>query len=308
MLANYLKIAIRQLLRNKVFSTINMVGMAIGLACCLIITLFIVNELQYDQFHTKRDRIFRLISTFKDPSASTLAVTPAPWAPLIASEFPAVESAVRMLKDTRTLIGLEGDQRFYEQNVFFSDPAFFSVFDFPLTQGNADKALTETNTAVLTKSMAEKYFRNEDPIGKTLQITSSFGNELPIVITGVTNDPPEESHFHFSILISIATLGDISNFWSYHMFQSYVLLREGQQPSDLEKLFPAFAEKYINHNAQADGAVSMFLQPLTGIHLHSNLVGEVETNGSITYVYILSGIALCILVLACFNFVNLSTV
>lgn len=308
MIRNYFVIALRNLLRNKTFSFINIMGMAIGLSCCFVIALFIQNELEYDRFHSKHQRIFRVASDLKsNNSINTIAATPAPWGPLLQNEFPQIESSVRLLKDNRALVGIQGEQRFYEENVFFSDSSIFSVFDFPLISGNASKALTDPNTAVLTTSIAKKYFGDADPIGKTIQVTTAFGQEFSLLITGVTNDVPAQSHFHFNMLLSMSSLGDISWMWSYHMFQTYVLLKDQNASASLEKMFPAFAEKYINKNAQADGEVRLFLQPVTDIHLHSRLTGEVETNGNIVYVYVLSGIAAFILALACFNFMNLAT-
>ena len=190
---------------------------------------------------------------------------------------------------------------------FFRIHPFFPVFDFNLVKGNPDR-LDEPNTGIISTSIASKYFKGEDPIGKNLQVTTTFTGELNVIIIGVAEDAPEESHFHFNILLSMPTLGDIGSYWSYHMFQTYVLLKEGQSAAELEKMLPSFAERFINHNTKADGAVNLFLQPIPDIHLHSNLVGEVETNSSITYVYVLSAIAAFILALACFNFMNLSTV
>jgi putative ABC transport system permease protein len=307
MLKNYFKIAVRNLLRNKVFSFVNVAGMAVGLSSCLVIGLFVANELMYDKFHSKHARIFRLVSDLTtNNSTSNIATTPAPWAPLLEADYPQIESSVRILKDDRSLVGRQDQQKNFEL-VLFADPSVFKIFDFPMTSGNPARALSDPNTAVLTTTTAKRYFGEEDPIGKALQVATPFGQELTVTITGITADVPQQSHFHYNIILSISTLGDISGFWSYHMYHTYLLLKNPSDRSQLEKMFPAFAEKYVNHNPRADGQVKLFLQPLTDIHLRSQLAGDIEPNGNITYVYILSGIALFILALACFNFMNLST-
>jgi putative ABC transport system permease protein len=309
MVKNYLKIAFRNIWRNKVFSFINIVGIAIGLSSCLVITLFIASELQYDLHHSKHQRIFRLASDLEvNDSKSTLATTPSPWAPLLKDEVSFIEESVRLLEDERSLVVKDDGESRYESNAFFADSTFFDVFDFKVTNGNAKKSLVEPNTVVLTATTAKKYFGDSDPVGKSLRITTGFGQQFSVTVTAVTLDPPEESHFHYSMLLSMSSLGDISGLWSYHMFHTYLLLKTPESRVTLEQLLPAFAEKHINNNPSADGPVKLFLQPLTNIHLHSNLIGEIEANSNVTYVYVLSAIALVILALACFNFMNLSTV
>ncbi len=308
MLTNYVKIALRSLLRNRIFSFINIAGFGAGLSCCLVIALFVMDELQYDKFHSKSDRIFRVVSELESNGLpASLAVTPAPWAPLLEADYPQVENSVRLLKDDRSLVGREGQEQNY-QRVFFSDAAIFQVFDFGLTKGNSKNALEEPNSAVLTASAARRYFGDQDPIGKTLKIATNIGREFTVTITGMTADVPSQSHFHFDILVSMSSLDDLSELWAFHMFHTYLLLRDAADKTSLEAMLPDFAGNYINNNPKADGRASLSLQPLGDIHLRSNRVGELESNGSMVYIYVLSSIALFILALACFNFMNLSTV
>ncbi|MBD0289110.1 MAG: ABC transporter permease, partial [Flavisolibacter sp.] len=177
---------------------------------------------------------------------------------------------------------------------------------FGLVRGETTKALEQPNSVVLTQAAAKKYFGATDVIGKTLEI-NSFSRNFNVQVTGIAKEAPSTSHFKFNALISLQTLGDLSNLWSFHMFQSYVLVNNKTSKAGLEKKFNGFVEKYIANNPQADGRHAIHLQPLTSIHLHSNLVGELGVNGDINYVYVFTGIALFILLIACFNFTNLST-
>ncbi|TMI86037.1 MAG: FtsX-like permease family protein, partial [Bacteroidetes bacterium] len=172
--------------------------------------------------------------------------------------------------------------------------------------GNAKKALEQPNSIVLTSETASKYFGDEDPIGKTLEV-NSFVGRVDVQVTAVAKKLPVNSRFRFNSLVSLQTLGNLSNFLAFHMFQTYLLLNDNSSASKLEKKFPAFVNKYIINNPQADGKQDIHLQPLTDIHLHSNMVGELGLNGNVVYIYVFAGVAIFILLLACFNFTNLST-
>ncbi|MBD0376427.1 MAG: ABC transporter permease, partial [Flavisolibacter sp.] len=301
------KIAWRNIWKYKVFSAINIFGLSIGLACCILMFLFIQHELSYDRFHVNANRMFRIIS---EPESSNekkeLAVTPAPWAPLMKKDYPEIQHYVRLLKDEKSVVGQPGEQHYYENDLLYADSTFFDVFTFGLERGEKTKALELPNSIVLTKEAAQKYFGTADPIGKTLEI-NSFGRNFTVQVTGIAEEIPSTSHFQFKALVSLQTLGDLSSLWSFHMFQSYVVVNDKAAKAALEKKFDGFVEKYIAHNPQADGKHTIHLQPLTSIHLHSNLVGELGANGDINYVYVFTGIALFILLIACFNFTNLST-
>jgi putative ABC transport system permease protein len=307
MLVNYFKIAWRNLLKNKVFSAINILGLSAGLSSCILIFLFIQHELSYDRFHKQSGKIYRVTSEMAGEKNKTdLAVTPAPWAPLMKKDFPEIKNYVRLLKDEKSTVGRPGEQHFYETALLYADSTLFDVFSFSLEKGDVKHALQQPNSIILTKESAIKYFGNADPLGKTLEV-NSFGRTFNVQVTGVAKDIPANSHFKFSSLVSLQTLGDLSGLWSFHMFQTYLLLNDHIAPAVLEKKFRGFVTKYILDNPQADGNQDIHLQPLTDIHLYSRKTGEIEPNGDITYVYVFTGIALFILLIACFNFTNLST-
>ena len=307
MIKNYFKTAWRNLWRNKVFSAINIFGLSIGLACCILMFLFIQHELSYDKFNVNAKNIYRIFSIPVDSKdKKELAVTPAPWAPLMKKDYPEIKEYVRLLRDEKMVIGQKGEQHFYEKDIFYADSTFFNVFSVELERGDVKKALERPNSIILTKESAKKYFGDADPIGKTLEV-NSFVGAVDVEVTAIAKKLPASSHFQFSSLISAQTLGDMSNFWAYHMFQSYILLNEKTSPKEIEKKFIDFNKKYIANNPQADGKQDIYLQPLTDIHLHSNMTGEVGVNSDIAYVYVFAGVAIFILLIACFNFTNLST-
>ncbi len=307
MIRNYFKIAWRNLWRSKAFSAINILGLSIGLACCILMFLFIQHELSYDKFHGQAKNIYRLTSISEGPSGtSNLAVTPAPWAPIMKKDYPEIKNYVRIFKTEKTDIGEPGQQHYSESDLLFADSTFFEVFSVNLEKGDPRKALEVKNSIILTAETARKYFGDADPMGKTLEVNSIFG-KVVAQVTGIAKELPAKSHFKFNALVPVQTFGDMSSFWSYHMFQTYLLLNSNVSPSNLESKFPGFVNKYIINNPLADGKQDIHLQPLTDIHLHSNMVGEIGINGDITYIYVFAGVALFILLIACFNFTNLST-
>ena len=307
MIRNYLKIAWRNLCRNKVFSAINILGLSAGLTCCILIFLFIQHELSYDKFNTRAKNIYRVTSIMQGPAGETnLAVTPAPWAPLMKKDFPEIREYTRLLTDEKVVIGEPGGQHFYETQMIYADSTLFNVFTINIEQGDTRHALEKPNSIVLTKEMANKYFGDENPIGKVLEV-NSFSRNFNLEVTAIAGEMPPTSHFKFNCIVSLQTLGDLSGLWAFHMFQSYLLLNDKIEPSSLEEKFPGFVNTYIINNPQADGKNDIHLQPLTDIHLHSRLVGEIDTNGDIAYVYVFGGVALFILLIGCFNFTNLTT-
>lgn len=291
MLRNYFLLAWRNLWKSPVFSAINILGLSAGLACCILMTLFIQHELSYDKFNTKAGDIYRLTSEMAGAVGKAgLAVTPAPWAPLMKKDFPEIKEYVRLLKDEKVLIGQPGEQHRYETALLYADSTFFNVFSVGLQDGDVRRALERPNSVVLTNETARKYFGNVNPIGKTLEV-ASFGRNFNVEVTGIAKDVPSTSHFRFNLLVSLQTFGDLSNLWSFHMFQSYLLLDGNASPAGVEKKFVGFVNKYIVNNPQADGKNDIHLQPLTSIHLHSHLTGEIGANGDIAYVYVFAGVA-----------------
>ncbi len=313
MLKNYLKTAIRSLKRQKVYSFINITGLSVGLACCILIILYIRFELSYDRYHRNADRIYRIIEIeIREGKKDYSATTPAPLAPALAAEFPEIVSAVRFFHPSwieKWKISCE-DRTFFEENVFFADSSAPEVFSFPLIQGNSEEALKEPNSVIITGDMAKKYFGNMSPLGEVLVL-----NNAEAKITGVAQNLPKNSHFRFDFLISFSTLGhpsfrnivyDMLLDWRSHNFYTYVLLRKDCSSAELEKKFIPFLERHLNTRISNS---DIYLQPLKNIHLHSkNFSYEMtSTNSDITYVYIFSVIALFVLIIACINYMNLTT-
>ena len=314
MFRNYLTVGIRNLLRHKGYSTINVLGLAIGIACCILILLYVQDELSYDRYHEKSDRIYRLVESATVAGRPIeAAVTPPPWAPVMAEEFPEIEQITRLKPPgSRWLIRYE-ENRFYERYFVFADSSVFDIFTIPLLQGNAKTALTEPGAVVLSESMAAKYFGDENPVGKVIT-----GDDLyEFTITGIMADMPGNSHFHFDFLASYASLAPynlynepstMQNQGFNHDVFTYLLLREGQEPEDLERKFPEFLDRHLGDMLEGIGIVARpFLQPITDIHLHSNMEAELGPNSDIRYVYIFSSLAVFVLLIACVNFMNLST-
>jgi len=302
-------IAIRNLLSNKIFSAINIFGLAAGLACCMLMFLFIQDELSFDKFHANGRNIYRITSMDQvSEEKNELAVTPAPWLPLMKKDYPEIRQWVRLLKDERSLIGEKGKEHSFVHDVLFTDSSLFDVFSFRLLQGNPHTALTKPNSIVLTKEVAVKIFGNADPIGKMLEVNSSYTSAIDVQVTGIAEAPPSNSSIRYGALISMSTFGDINDSWSFHMYNAFVVLGGGASKKTFEDRLRTFSTNYLSNNPAADGKYDIHLQPLYDIHLRSHLTGELEANSDIIYVYIFSGIALFVLWIACLNFMNLSTV
>ena len=317
MIKNYLKIALRNLRKHKGYTFINITGLAVGLACCLLIVLFVRDELSYDRYHDNADQIYRItLDALLGEQEIHGPISPAPMAQALVSDFPEVVQATRLFTfRDETLVRYE-DNRFVEERFFFGDSTFFEVFTFPFLQGDPETALVEPNTVVLTESTARKYFGQENPIGQTLRVNEQTDYE----VTGVMADVPTNSHFHFDFLGSLGTLDNSRNpIWVSNNFRTYFILAEGHSPEALEAKFPAMVENYAGPQVEqilgitidqffaSGGRFAFQLQALTDVHLHSQLDFEIEPNGDITYVYAFSVVAFLILLIACINFMNLAT-
>ncbi len=315
MVKNYIKIAFRNLSKHKFYSAVNILGLTIGVTCCLLILLFVSDELGYDKHWTNSDRIYRVSGDHLfhgEPFYA--AITPAPLAQALANDFPEVQSSARF-RNAYGVIFNQGELVFNEPNVFFADSSIFQVFDFNLLVGNADQALTQPQTMVISSAIAEKYFDQEDPVGKYL--TTSGGTQY--TISGIFEPLPSNTHFQVDILLSMASFSRANNnAWLSNNFHTYILLQEGSSPEELESKFPQMVAKYVepalNHfgaslNAEGENPtrVKYFLQPVVDIHLKSDLVVELAPNSDITYVYLFTSIAVFILVIAGINYMNLST-
>ena len=317
MFINFIKTALRNLFKHKGYSLINIFGLAIGMASCLLILLFVHNELSYDRYNEHVDRIYRVSGFFYYGGRDfDIAVAPAPMAARMLADYPEIEEATRFRQRGAYIVQYE-DKSFKERRIVFSDPAFFKVFSIPLLKGNSETALEAPNTLVMSQKTAEKYFRDQDPLGKVLKLDNKDDYE----VTGVFAEIPDNSHFHFDIMLSMSSLAESKNkLWVSQNFQTYILLRKGADAAVLDAKLPAMLEKYMGPQIEkfmgksmqqlaADGDLggNFYLQPLKDIHLHSDLLGELEGNSDIKYVYIFSAIALFILIIASINFMNLTT-
>lgn len=314
MISSYLKIALRSLWNKKAFASINIFGLAIGLATCMLILLFVQHELSYDRFNRNADRIFRVTLHGRiGGNDINIAGASAPAGPALLRDYPGVEAYTRF-SSNGTFLVKNGEKRFLEERVIFTDSNFFNFFSIPLLKGDANSVLKEPKTVVLTRSMALKYFGNQDPIGKSLDM----GNSGAFRVTGVCEDVPSNSHFHYNFFGSMksVTLGDK---WLSSGAHTYILLRNGYPVEKLSAQMPQMVRKYIGPEIQEFLGMSydeylrkgdkfgFGLQPLTDIHLTSNLENELEGNSNIKYIYIFTAIAAFILLIACINFMNLST-
>src|SRR4051794_2666496 len=308
MFKNYFKIAFRNLWRHRVFSFINIMGLAVGMTACFLIYLYVTFELSYDAFNTKAGRIYRVVADIKTPTETINAGGPA-WAvaPNAKDEFPEVEQFVRVAANNNVLIR-KGDIKFQEANSMWADSAFFKVFDFKLLKGDPNTALKDPFSIVFTETAAKKYFGNADPMGKTLLIT---GDGLPAKVTGVMKDMPENSQIKGDVVLSMTTItqkfnSGLDSQWSNYGSSAYLLLKPGTNAKQLEKKFPAFLER---RNGTEMKKIQMyptlFLEPLRDVYLRSTRDGS--KTGNINNVYIFSIVAVSILLIACINFINLTT-
>lgn len=307
MLKNYIKIAWRNILQHKVFSLINIGGLAIGLSCCLLILMFIQDEFSYDRFHSKADRICRVVASTSEDRVPTNANGSFGYGPLLKEEFPEVLDSVRIRKmgqGVKRYLGYK-EKKFYEEWFFFAEPSIFTVFDFPLIKGNPGTALSEPNTIVLTEEMAEKYFQSEDPLGKIIEADPyNTGEIMHFRVTGIAANVPRNSHLHFDFLASYQSQKDdtrtFAGFWQHY---TYVLL---DAPASAVVVTPGLYD-FLERHFMQNPWYTIHLQPLLDIHLRSQLKSEVEPPGNINTIYIFSIIAVLVLVIACINFINLTT-
>lgn len=311
MLKNYIKIALRTLRRKTLYSVINIIGLSTGLLCVIFIFNWVNDELSYDDHLPKN--VFRVVAeagTGEDRWHQS--VTSLPLGTTMLNTFPEVDAQVRL--DKKNALIVNGDKRFIEDFIVLTDPSFFDVFDQHLIQGNEATALNNPYQIVLTQSMADKYFGNENPIGKTLKIFQydPDGNGMDYEVTGVVADPPVTSHFTFNFLASISTIASVSegamNNWGNNSYHTYIKLKKGASPAELEAKLPAMVEDNMAEMIEEyDLFYRFYLQKVGDIHLHSSTQYEFKANGNIEYIWIFSSIGLFILVLAAINYINLST-
>jgi len=311
MLKNYMKVALRNLRRDPTYSYINVIGLAVGLACFVLIALYIQNELQYDRFHAGADRIFRVTSHYTDVNGTrSFARSNPAIGPTLKNDLTEVSNTVRLQRFKGTMRYQE--KMFNETYMFFAESSVFDIFTFPLLRGNPVTALREPNTAVLTQATAQKYFGSEDdPMGKILVLSDT----LAFTVTGITKNLPAQSHLQFDILLSFETWKniqanrgrDLDNLWTSGTYYTYALLSTPDAMDRVQTQLPAYLERYLGDQSKDDTIYSIAMQPLKNIHLKSDLRQELGPNGSLTYVYIFAAVAVVILLISCINFINLST-
>ena len=315
MIRHTLKIAIRNLIKNKVYNFINILGLSIGIVSFLFIFLWVRDELSYDDFHEKANRIYRIAWFSDNPQTRT----PHPMTYTMVEDFLEVENAVSvspvwgegLTQPERTV--KYGEVQFEESGIYSADTTFFQIFSFPLLQGDPKTALKDVGSIVICETAAKKIFGDKDPLDD--MITINFGQDFNFKVTGVMADIPPNSHFHFNFLISYVTLKSVESGeyyqWSDFGHYNYLLLRADADPLALEQKMASWSTKYIDWpedalHALERGDIKFLLQPLSDIHLKSRLKWELEPNGDMLYVYIFSSMGILVLIIACINFMNLA--
>jgi putative ABC transport system permease protein len=318
MLKNYAKIALRNLVRHKGYTFINIFGLAAGIVCCMLILVYVRDELSYDKYHEKAGRIYRIVNAgVIRGNQIEMPLVSGPWGPAMVEEIPEVLKAVRIKPpDSRWVISYE-EKKFPEKGVYFVDPSFFEIFDVEMVVGDPETVLDAPYSMVLTEEMAEKYFGEEDPVGKILV----GDNWMNFNITGIMKKHPPSTHMNYDFLVNFDTLsraidpvnkqpyyGDLSQSWQNFRIYTYILLDANADPGSVETKMRALVEERLGRVLRTAGVeLNPYLQKLTDIHLESNLEGELGPTGDESYIYIFSAVAVFILLIACINFMNLST-
>lgn len=302
MYSNYLKIALRNLIRHKSYSLINIFGLSVGLAVCTLMIMYIQHEFSYDRFHSDHEKIFRVVNYLQLDPGSNFARTAPLLAPTLKNDFNEIEASGRLFKFIGNV--RSGERQFQENQFFFADADIYKIFSLEWIEEGSSAAQERPNTVVLSATAAKKYFGEQKAVGQILMIRDT----IPLVVAGVVQDMPTHSHFHFDFLASFSTWKTMTserqlNSWRNNIYYTYVKLRDETFRNNLEQQLPFFVKKHIDR----DGAVQLALQPLASIHLNSHLKQELEPNGSLQNTYIFSAIAFFVLLLACINYMNMAT-
>jgi putative ABC transport system permease protein len=318
MLKNYLRIALRNLVKYKLISFINLFGLTVGLACCLLILTYILHETSYDKYNRQADKIWRVTRSFNNrdgiQSLHLGSVAP-PFGPLLQNDFPDIKKMTRVLEVGNAPMRYE-EKIFNEKDIFYVDNNFFGIFDVSLLSGNPQTALADPFSILLTEEVARKYFGDADPMNKVIRMD----NQYNFKVTGIFRPFPSAAHFHPEVMLSFATLKDSAIYgeknlmtnWGNNSFFTYLLLPDHYPVHSMEAQFPAFVDRHMHKDGAPPGFkphqfTRLFLQPLTDIHLKSHLDSELEENGDSSRVTTFGAIALFILLIACINYMNLST-
>lgn len=319
MFKNHLKIAWRALLKSKGYATINILGLAIGLACCLLIGLYIQDELSYDQYHVKKNRIYRVLHGFSESGTAGSVERPqersftyqvwgnAPVGKALKADFPEVQEVCQFSGQSSVLLRYN-EKAFQEENVFYADSNVLNVFSWKLLAGDPKTALVAPYSTLLTASTAKKYFGDENPIGKTLEGAGGRANPGTYTVTGILEDIPSNSHFSFDALMSMSSFRQSWSMpfeeWGYVDFYTYFVVPENFDIKHLSAKIPSFLNR---HHANDDGRYNIAFEPLLGAYLHSTAERQPGVTGSLTNLYIFGVIGAFILFIACINFMNLAT-
>ncbi|HEX7690775.1 MAG TPA: ABC transporter permease [Sediminibacterium sp.] len=322
MITNYLKTAWRSLMKNKTFSLINIFGLSIGLACCLLISLYLAYELGYDKYHPDADRIYQVGTVFvREGKESSRPNTPGNMGKYMQQEFPEIEETVKLLGlfgEDKTLLRYQGNNAspvsFYENKGYLADPGFFRFFQYHFTEGDPNSALNLPNTVVLSDQTAAKLFGGQPALNKVIHVSSSTNGESDVTVTGVFRSDTRPTHINGQFFLAYRG-GEMERYVNRqpglaynNMFFTYLKLKKGTDAAQLQSKFPAFLNKYAGDDLKAAGfSKKQFLVALPDIHLRSGMEENVTASGSITYLYILGSVALFSLLIACINFMNLST-
>ncbi|MFL5745788.1 MAG: ABC transporter permease [Niastella sp.] len=312
MFRHYFQIAWRNLMKRKFYTLINVAGLAIGMTCCMLISVYLYHENSYDQYHTKRDRIYRVVQTFRnvEPGTKPVAATPkdyqvwgcAPLGPALQVDFPEIERVVQFMSPNSLLLQ-NGDKRVQQDNLLFMDSTAFDVFSWKMIYGDPHTALTAPFSIVLTKSVAQKFFGNKNPVGQALQVD----NQTNFMVTGVMEDVPPNSQFTFNGLISMTTMHkfreEIFGWWGYVDFYTYLLLKENTDIKSLQ----AKADQFVKRRNPDDKGYGIKFEKMTDAYLHSLAIRQPGPTGSLLNVSLFLCIAIFIMLIACINFMNLST-
>jgi len=304
MFRNYFRVALRNLIKHKTYSAITVSGLAVGMACSILILLYVRDELAFDRFHRNADRVYRFAREFTAGAPMYFTWTPLPLVPALKTEFPGIQT-MRLAGNGPWSLVRSGEKQFQEVNIYWADSNFFDFFSFPLLEGDPATALARPNGIVITEEMAHKYFGGSDPLGREITIDNTYH----AAVTGVLAPIPRNTHFRPDFLASFSTRAaefgpDLLKEWGSNFIITYFMLPPEMAPGRFQGLLPGFLQKYATGGHKN---TVLHIQKMTDIHLHSHITGEFGTNGDITSVYIFSAVALFLILIACMNYMNLAT-
>lgn len=304
MLRNYFRVALRNLLKHKAYSAINITGLAVGMACSILILLYVRDELAFDRFHEHAGSVYRFAREFTGSAPMYFTWTPLPLVPALKTEYPGIQT-MRIAGNGPWSLIRSAEKQFQEVKIFWADSNFFDFFSFPLVKGNSRTALARPNSMVMTEEMAQKYFGDGDPVGREITIDNTYH----VAVTGVMAAIPHNTHFRPDFLASFSTRTPEFSPQAYSQWGSNFLVTYFMLPPDMtidrfRGLLPGFLQKYATGGHKA---TVLHVEKMTDIHLRSHLTGEFETNGDIASVYVFSAVAFFLILIACLNYMNLST-